>query len=43
MFKENKILNYRQEEFSFEDFESELKSLQGQGYNVFIGSDSQVI
>jgi len=43
MFKTNKIFNYEQHEFSFKEFKEDLISLQENGYNVFIGADSQII
>tara|TARA_B100000131_G_scaffold121744_2_gene118808 strand:+ start:2085 stop:2555 length:471 start_codon:yes stop_codon:yes gene_type:complete len=43
MFKKNKILNYEQIIFSFSEFKKELIDLQNDGYNVYIGADSQIV
>ena len=43
MFKKNKILNYEQSEFSFNEFKKELITLQEDGYGVYIGADSQIV
>ena len=43
MFKKNKIRNYEQSEFSFDEFKQELIRLQKDGYDVYIGADSQIV
>ena len=43
MLKENVIRNYSQVKFTFEEFKQDIISLQKTGYEIYIGTDSQVI
>lgn len=43
MFKNKNINGYNQDQISFNEFTEKLKDLQIKGYEIYIGTDSQVI